>query len=59
MKRSIKDRAEGAMHEVKGKVKEEAGKLSKNPRLEEEGKDEKIGGKVQKAVGKVERVFEK
>jgi uncharacterized protein YjbJ (UPF0337 family) len=37
MKSSTKDQAEGKFHEVKGSIKEIAGKLSDNPKLEGEG----------------------
>ena len=47
----VQDKAEGAFHETKGKVKEMAGKIGDNPELEAEGTDEKIAGKVQKKVG--------
>jgi uncharacterized protein YjbJ (UPF0337 family) len=47
-----KDRAAGVGHQVKGAVKEGAGKLAGNKRLEAEGKVEKTGGKVQEGVGK-------
>ena len=56
MKSSIRDKAEGTFHEVKGKVKEAAGKLSDNPGLEAEGTDEKIAGKVQEKIGQVKKV---
>jgi uncharacterized protein YjbJ (UPF0337 family) len=59
MKDSTKDQAEGTLHEVKGKVKEQVGRATKNPNLVEDGQDEKVAGKVQKKVGQVERVFEK
>ncbi len=59
MKASTKDQVEGAVHEIKGAVKEVAGKLSDNPDLEGEGLGEKIAGKIQKKVGEVERVLEK
>jgi len=52
MKSSNRDKAEGKFHEVKGKVKEIAGKLSDNPKLEGEGTGEKITGKVQKKIGR-------
>lgn len=55
MKRSTKDQAGGMLHKVKGGIKEIAGKLGKNPNLEEEGKIEKLGGKLQEKVGKVEK----
>jgi uncharacterized protein YjbJ (UPF0337 family) len=57
MKNSTKDKAEGRFHEVKGKVKEVAGKLSNNPQLEAEGTGEKIAGEVQAKVGEVKKVF--
>ena len=59
MKDSIKDKIEGAGHEVKGAVKEKVGQVTNNANLEDEGTAEKIGGKVQKKVGDVEKVFEK
>ena len=59
MKSSTKDQVEGALHEVKGKVKETVGRAVKNPNLEDEGQAENLSGKVQKKVGQVEKVFEK
>jgi uncharacterized protein YjbJ (UPF0337 family) len=59
MKSSTKDQAEGTFHEVKGKVKEVAGKLSDNPDLEAEGAGEKIAGRVQGKIGQVKKVFGK
>jgi uncharacterized protein YjbJ (UPF0337 family) len=57
MKNSTKDRAAGKMHEVKGKVKEKAGRIAKNPRLEYEGSAEKVGGKIQRKVGQIEKAL--
>ena len=45
MKSSIRDRAEGTFHEAKGKVKEMAGRIKANRKLEAKGKTEKIAGK--------------
>ncbi len=59
MKDSIKDKAEGTVHDIKGTVKEKVGRATNNPDLEDEGTAEKVGGKVQKKVGDVEKVFEK
>ena len=59
MKASTKDQAEGTFHELKGKVKEVAGKLSDNPKLEGEGLGEELAGKVQTKVGQIEKVLEK
>jgi len=59
MKASTKDQAQGTFHELKGKVKEVAGQLSDNPKLEGEGLGEKVAGKVQNKIGQVEKVLEK
>jgi uncharacterized protein YjbJ (UPF0337 family) len=59
MKTSTKDQVEGKIHEVKGAIKEIAGKLSDNPKLEGEGTGEKIAGKVQGKIGQVEKVLGK
>jgi len=59
MKDSTKDKVQGSAHELKGAVKEKVGKATNNPDLEAEGQGERIGGKVQKKVGDVEKVFEK
>ena len=59
MQNSTKDQAEGKAHEVKGAVKEWAGKVANKPDLEAEGEAEKVAGTVQKKVGQVEKVFEK
>jgi uncharacterized protein YjbJ (UPF0337 family) len=59
MKSSTKDRAEGTFHQMKGKVKEIAGELSDNPKLEAEGTDEKIAGKVQEKIGEIKKVVGK
>jgi uncharacterized protein YjbJ (UPF0337 family) len=59
MKSSMKDKVEGTFHEVKGKVREMAGKITDNPKLEMKGKAEKIAGKVQEKLGDVKKVFGK
>lgn len=56
MKSSIRDKAEGAFHEAKGKVKEMTGKISDNSKLEAKGKAEKMAGKVQEKVGQVKKI---
>jgi len=56
-KSSIRDKAEGTFHEVKGKIKEVAGDLSDNSKLEAEGTAEKIAGKVQEKIGQVKKVW--
>ena len=48
-----KDRIEGAGRQAKGRVKEGAGKLSGDAKLETEGKADRAAGRVQNAVGGV------
>jgi len=59
MKSSTKDQAKGKFHKVKGTIKELAGKVSDNPKLEAEGTGEKIAGKVQEKIGQVKKVVGK
>jgi uncharacterized protein YjbJ (UPF0337 family) len=59
MKQSTKDGARGTFHEVKGTVKETVGRATSNPDLIAEGQDEKIGGKIQRKIGQVEKVLGK
>jgi uncharacterized protein YjbJ (UPF0337 family) len=59
MKSSTQDQAEGKFHKVKGKIKEIAGELTDDPKLEAEGTNEKIAGKVQEKIGQVKEVFGK
>jgi uncharacterized protein YjbJ (UPF0337 family) len=56
-KESTKDQVKGKTHEIKGKIKQKAGRALNNPRLEEEGEEEEIAGKVQKKVGEIKKVF--
>lgn len=46
-----KDRIEGSLEQAKGTVKEGAGKLTGDTKLEAEGKADKASGKLQNAVG--------
>jgi uncharacterized protein YjbJ (UPF0337 family) len=59
MKSSTRDEAEGKLHQVKGKIKEIAGKVGINPDLEAEGKDENLGWKVQEKIGQIKKVVGK
>jgi uncharacterized protein YjbJ (UPF0337 family) len=59
MKDSTKDKIAGTAHELKGAVKEKIGRAKNDPALENKGTDEKLGGKIQKKVGDIEKVFEK
>ena len=45
------DRIKGAAQQAKGAIKERAGKITGDAKLESEGKADKVAGKVQNAVG--------
>lgn len=59
MKTSTKDQVHGTFHQLEGKVKELAGKLSDNPKLEARGVGEKIAGRVQEKIGQIKKVLGK
>lgn len=59
MKASTKDQAAGKFHELKGTIKEIAGRISDKPELAAEGNAEKMTGKVQNKIGQVEKVLGK
>jgi uncharacterized protein YjbJ (UPF0337 family) len=59
MKLSTSDKTTGKLHEVKGAIKQKAGKLTQNPDLEADGNAEKNVGKIQNFVGKVENAVGK
>jgi len=46
-----KDRIQGSATQAKGKVKEVAGKVTGDSKLESEGKAEKAAGKIQNTIG--------
>jgi uncharacterized protein YjbJ (UPF0337 family) len=57
MKSSTKDKIKGGFREAKGKAKEKAGEATENPDLRDRGTAEKAGGKVQRKVGDIKKVF--
>jgi uncharacterized protein YjbJ (UPF0337 family) len=57
MKSSTKDKVKGTYREAKGIVKEMAGKIVDDPKLEAKGNAEKIAGKVQEKIGQVKKVL--
>jgi uncharacterized protein YjbJ (UPF0337 family) len=59
MKPSTEDEIAGKFHEVKGKIEEKVGHLTNDSDLEAEGIGEKIGGKVRRKIGQLEKVIEK
>jgi uncharacterized protein YjbJ (UPF0337 family) len=48
-----KDRVEGAATNLKGKIKEAAGKVTGDAKLKSDGKADQVAGKLQNAVGGV------
>ena len=46
-----KERIEGSLDQAKGKVKEVAGKVSGDAKLETEGKADQVKGKIKNTVG--------
>jgi uncharacterized protein YjbJ (UPF0337 family) len=59
MKSSTKDKVKGMVHEAKGRLKEKAGSATRDADLQDRGTAEKVGGKIQKKVGDIKKVFEK
>ena len=59
MKSSTRDKIGGKATEAKGKVKEKAGRLTKNPDLQDEGRAEKTAGKIRSKIGDIKKVFDK
>jgi uncharacterized protein YjbJ (UPF0337 family) len=59
MKSSTKDNVKGRVKEAAGKVQEKTGRATRNPDTEDKGTAKKVGGKVQRKVGDVKRVFGK
>jgi uncharacterized protein YjbJ (UPF0337 family) len=53
MTTSTEDKNKGTVREVEGAIKEEAGKVINNPKLEDKGKAENAAGKVQHKIGEV------
>jgi uncharacterized protein YjbJ (UPF0337 family) len=54
-----KDRIAGSAKQAKGSVKEAAGKMTGDAKLEAEGKAEKVAGKIQNAVGSASDALKK
>jgi len=59
MESSAKDKVTGALHQLKGKVKEVAGMISDSPRFQAEGTTERVAGQVQVKIGQFNRFFGK
>ncbi|ABW68120.1 CsbD family protein [Desulfosudis oleivorans Hxd3] len=59
MKSSNREKAEGKIHQVKGKFKEAAGIIAGNRDLEAVGKEEKKEGKIQEKLGQIKKLMDK
>jgi uncharacterized protein YjbJ (UPF0337 family) len=59
VKSSTKDKIKGRIDEGKGKVKEKTGEAAGDSDLRDRGTAEKAGGKIQRKIGDVKKVFEK
>ncbi len=61
MRKSAEDRMEGTARQIKGKVKQETGRVTRNRSLHfpVKGAVEKNIGKAQRALGRAEKVDEK
>ena len=46
-----KDRVEGSVEQAQGKMKEVAGKVTGDSKLEGEGKADQVSGKIQNTIG--------
>lgn len=55
---STKDQAAGRAREIKGKIKKHVGRAVNRPDIVNRGANEELGGKVQRKVGEVEKVFD-
>ncbi len=59
MKSGTRDKAEGKLHQAKGRIKEAVGVIAGDRDLEVEGKKENAVGKVQEKCGQVKTVMGK
>ena len=59
MSSALKDKVKGALKEAKGKMKEDAGKITDNPKLEGKGIVEKLAGKAERKMGEIKTVLGK
>ena len=58
MKSSTKNQATGNAKIASGKIKETAGRIVGNPRVEAAGKADQAEGRVQKKIGQIDRVLD-
>ena len=58
MKGSTKTRLRGKLRQAKGKAKQKIGHAARNTRLEAEGLDDQVIGKIQDVGGKIQKKLE-
>jgi uncharacterized protein YjbJ (UPF0337 family) len=56
MSSSLKNKVKGTLREAQGKLKEVAGKLTDNPKLEAKGTVQKLAGKAERKLGEIKKV---
>jgi len=56
---STKDKVKGRAAQIKGVVKEKAGKATGNTRMQDEGTADKVSGTIRNKIGDVKKVFGK
>ncbi len=59
MKSSSTDKTQGIVKQATGKIKEKTGQATNDPEMADKGTAEKAGGKVQKKIGDIKKVFNK
>jgi len=57
VKPSTRNQAQGKAREVAGAVKQKAGRALRDPDMETQGAVDRAGGKIQKKVGQIQKVF--
>jgi uncharacterized protein YjbJ (UPF0337 family) len=58
MKGSTKTRLRGKLRQAKGKAKQKLGRAARNTRLEGEGIDDQVVGKIQDVGGRIQKKLE-
>jgi uncharacterized protein YjbJ (UPF0337 family) len=55
VKPSRSDCAKGKFHQLRGLIRQKLGELANNPRLAASGRAEKIAGRIQNLLGRIEK----
>ena len=59
MRQSTEDRMQGAARQASGKIKQEAGRITRNRRMQAGGFVEKNVGKAQRSLGRARKRYSK